>query len=324
MPAQATRQVQAEELRAPIARTQQPQPKAASFAPARSDRARVPATPPHTVRKSVTPAQAFGVIVTALLVACYLLPTSAYLSPRSGLGYLLGIAGGTMMLVLLVYPLRKRRPQATHLGSTAFWFRLHMVLGILGPVAILVHCNFRFGATNSNVALISMLIVAGSGLFGRYFYNHFHIELHGRQATLDELRSFSSRMRQLTSAVSYLPELAQRIDREEDSIAQRIRAWPMLLRPAVSAWWAAGARRRLRGAVRTAVAGGAERRRDSAREKLQPSAFRYIDHRITATRRVLEFNAFERLFSLWHALHMPLFVMLVIAGIVHVIAVHLY
>ena len=272
----------------------------------------------------MTAAQAFAVLVVALLAGCYLLPTSAHLSPRSGLGYALGIAGGTMMLVLLIYPLRKRMPRATHLGSAAFWFRAHMVLGILGPVAILVHSNFRLGATNSNVALISMLIVAGSGLFGRYFYNHFHIELHGHQATLDELRSFSSRMRKLTSAVSYLPELAQRIDAEEDRVANRIGAWPLLLRPVVSAAWAVGARRRLRAAVRDAIARGAERRRDPTREKLQPSAFRYIDHRITATRRVIEFNAFERLFSLWHALHMPLFVMLVIAGVVHVIAVHLY
>jgi hypothetical protein len=289
-----------------------------------SDRARIPATPPRAARTPVSPVQAFAVLVVAVLVGCYLLPTSAHLTPRSGIGYALGIVGGTLMLVLLIYPLRKRMPQAHRIGSTPFWFRAHMVLGILGPVAILVHCNFRLGATNSNVALISMLIVAGSGLFGRYFYNRFHIELHGHQATLDELRSFSSRMRKLTSAVSYLPDLAQRIDGEEDTIARRIGTWPLLLRPVVSAWWAFGARRRLRAVVRDAIARGAERRRDPARQKLQPAAYRYIDHRITATRRVLEFNAYERLFSLWHALHMPLFVLLVIAGIVHVFAVHLY
>lgn len=323
MPAQATRRLRAEDLPAPIART----PHTLTPAPiarAGTDRPRAPASSPRPARKPVMGAQAFAVLVGALLAACYLLPTSAHLSPRSGIGYALGIVGGTLMLLLLVYPVRKRRPQATRLGSTRFWFRAHMVLGVLGPVAILVHCNFSLGATNSNVALISMLIVAGSGLFGRYFYNHFHIELHGRQATLEELRSFSSRMRQLTSAVSYLPELAQRIDSEEDAVTSRVRSWPLLLRPVVSAWWAVGARRRLRAAVRDAVAHGAERRRDPARAKLQPSAFRYIDHRITAIRRVLEFNAFERLFSLWHALHMPLFVLLVVAGIVHVVAVHLY
>ena len=45
---------------------------------------------------------------------------------------------------------------------------------------------------------------------------------------------------------------------------------------------------------------------------------------IGAARRVLEFRAFQKLFSLWHALHMPLFLMLIIAGTVHVVAVHLY
>ena len=289
-----------------------------------AERVHTPSAPPRSARSPVNSVHAFALFVIAILAGSYLWPTSAHLSPRSGIGYALGIVGGTMMLVLLIYPLRKRRPQARRLGSTPFWFRAHMVLGILGPVAILVHCNFWLGATNSNVALICMLIVAGSGLFGRYFYNHFHIELHGRQATLDELRSFSSRMRKLTAAVSYLPDLAQRIDGEEDAITNRIRSWPLLLRPVVSAWWAFGARRRLRNVVRDAIAHGAERRRDPARQKLQPAAFRYIDHRITATRRVLEFNAFERLFSLWHALHMPLFVLLVIAGIVHVFAVHLY
>ena len=41
-------------------------------------------------------------------------------------------------------------------------------------------------------------------------------------------------------------------------------------------------------------------------------------------RKVAELKLYERLFSLWHVLHLPLFVMLVVSGIVHVIAVHMY
>lgn len=281
--------------------------------------------PLHFTRGSVVSSAAifFGCVV-ALLAGGYALPSSAYLSPQSGFGYFLGIAGGSMMLLLLVYPARKRLPQLRYVGSTRFWFRTHMVLGVLGPALILLHCNFRLGATNSNVALICMLVVAGSGLFGRYFYSRIHLELHGHQATLEELKEFSSRMRHMTSAVSYLPELARRIDQEEDAIARRVSRTPLLLRPAVGLWWASTARHRLRRVVREAVATGADRRRDPARDPLQASACNYIDDRIGAARRVLEFRAFERFFSLWHALHMPLFVMLFIAGTVHVFAVHLY
>ena len=53
-------------------------------------------------------------------------------------------------------------------------------------------------------------------------------------------------------------------------------------------------------------------------------AFAYVDRRIAATRRVAGFEAYERLFSLWHALHLPLIFILLVAGVVHVIAVNVY
>ena len=270
-----------------------------------------------------SPAVVYFLAVVAALVFGVYLPTSSYLTPQSGLGYALGIAGGSLMLLLLLYPVRKRMPRARYVGSTRAWFRLHMTLGILGPALILFHSNFSLGATNSNVALTCMLIVSGSGLFGRYFYRRIHLELNGREATLDELKEFSGRLQQ-TSAVSFLPELARRIDEEQDVIERRFAATPLVLRPLLGASWAIFARRRLRRAVRAAIASGADRRRDASREPLRLIAYRYIDDRIGAARRVLEFRAFQKLFSLWHALHMPLFFMLIIAGTVHVVAVHLY
>lgn len=271
----------------------------------------------------VNPASLYFMAVLALLCFGINLPTSDYLTPQSGLGYALGITGGSLMLLLLLYPVRKRMPNARYIGSTRVWFKLHMTLGILGPALIVLHSNFSFGATNSNVALVCMLVVSGSGLFGRYFHGRIHHELNGREATLDDLLEFSSRM-QLTSSVSFLPALARRIDEEQAIVERRCAATPLLLRPIVGASWAIGARRRLRRAVRDAVDAGADRRRDPKREPLRLTANRYIDDRIGATRRVLEFRAFQKFFSLWHALHMPLFIMLIIAGTVHVVAVHLY
>jgi hypothetical protein len=50
----------------------------------------------------------------------------------------------------------------------------------------------------------------------------------------------------------------------------------------------------------------------------------YVDRRLEAGRRAAEYEFYVRLFSLWHVLHIPLFFMLLIAGIVHVIAVNVY
>ena len=60
------------------------------------------------------------------------------------------------------------------------------------------------------------------------------------------------------------------------------------------------------------------------RKRLRRAAFAYIDRRLAAARRVAGFEAYERLFSLWHALHLPLIFLMLVAGIVHVIAVHVY
>jgi hypothetical protein len=41
-------------------------------------------------------------------------------------------------------------------------------------------------------------------------------------------------------------------------------------------------------------------------------------------RRVCAFGAYERLFSIWHAISPAAVLMLLVAGIVHVIAVNVY
>src|SRR5579871_1467565 len=62
------------------------------------------------------------------------MPTERYIVPTRGLGYALGIVGGSLMLLLLMYSARKHFSWLRFLGPTPAWFRFHMVLGILGPL----------------------------------------------------------------------------------------------------------------------------------------------------------------------------------------------
>ncbi len=294
-----------------------------------------PASPPATeanpvsalgARRSLWKPEWLMLIATAaLLVWGYRFPTEQYITPQTGVGYALGIIGGSAMLLLLIYPARKRVRALRFLGTTKHWFQTHMVLGIVGPVLILFHSNFSLGATNSNVALACMLVVSGSGLFGRYFYTRIHHGLHGRRASLAELREYAERLRWVTTNVEFLPDLVARIEAEEHSIAERCERLPQLVRPPVCAASASLARRRLCRYVRDSLkAPNRASIGEARRHSLLKTATGYIDDRLTATRRVVEFSSFERLFSLWHALHMPLFLMLLIAGVVHVVAVHVY
>lgn len=283
---------------------------------------------PDRRRSWITWTSLLYLAATLLVAVGYHAPTQRYLTPETGLGYALGILGGSLMLLLLVYPARKRIRWLSFIGSVKAWFQWHMALGIAAPILILYHSNFSLGATNSNVALISMLTVAGSGLIGRYFYTRIHDGLYGHEATLKELQTSANRLRSgaVSISVPFLPELLERIDVEEQSLLVAVARGTSLVRPLISAWRGRQARSRLRRYVRQTLRREAKRSRTVASHKrrLQATARGYIDTRLKATRRVAEYQAYAQLFSLWHLLHLPLFFLLLIAGAVHVIAVHVY
>ena len=257
------------------------------------------------------------------VIAGFVAPVEKYLTPQHGLGYGLGILGGSLMLLMLFYPLRKRMRSLAVFGTVPFWFRLHMVLGIAGPLAILYHSNFSLGATNSNVALICMLVVAGSGLIGRYLYTRIHHGLYGRRATLRELASDAANLRQHSGVLRVLPGLVSEIERAESRIAEPA---SLLVRPVIAAVRQRRESRRIGLIARHAIAMAATRSEalQSQHVRFTEATRRYIESRLMAARRVAEFESCEHLFAAWHVLHLPLFVMLVIVGVVHVIAVHVY
>lgn len=252
--------------------------------------------------------------------------TERYISPDRGLGYALGIVGGSLMLLLLLYSARKRAAWLGFLGSVPGWFQTHMVLGLLGPLLILFHSNFRQGATNSNVALYCMLVVAISGLFGRYFHGRIHVAFQERQAMLATLGSQLDAKAQAESAAPWVAGLVLKLKSGAIAMSEGLGFIPEILRPpfiGVRAW---RLRRELSGYVRR------ESRTAAVARGLDPRAQRaeigeargLVEDYIDAARKVVEFGAYERMFSLWHILHLPLFFMLLAAGIVHVIAVHVY
>ncbi|MFI4868710.1 MAG: hypothetical protein ACHQDD_05085 [Steroidobacterales bacterium] len=271
---------------------------------------------------------AWGIVIAALIAWGANARLERYITPQRGLGYWLGIVGGSMMLLLLIYSARKRASWLRWLGGIPAWFRIHMVLGVVGPLLVLFHANFHLGATNSNVALISMLLVAGSGVIGRYIYTRMHANLDGNQDSLAELRTAAAKIRAQTTKVTFLPGLLDAIEREEQRlvnpdegpIGRMLHVFTAGVRAALARW-------RLHRLIKRTVAHAIVEQPESiARHahRIGAAARSYADRRLDAGRRVAEYRLYARLFSLWHVLHIPLFFMLLIAAIAHVIAVNLY
>ena len=245
-----------------------------------------------------------------------------------GLGYALGIIGSVLILILLIYPLRKRVRLLKFIGPVRNWFKTHMTLGVVGPVAILYHCNFSLGSLNSRLALLSMLLVAGSGLVGRFLYSKIHHGLFGRRKHLKELlERVHLSVAGTEGATQFVPGLMKAIaafDRQvlkpPKSIGESLRLPVRLLRTT----------RRGRREIMEIVALHLNLQEQRSvvvrthRARLEKACERYVREHMRRVKRVAAFAAYERLFSLWHKIHLPFFMLLVVTASVHVIAVHFY
>ena len=225
------------------------------------------------------------------------------------MGHLLGIVGSTMMVVMLAYSLRKRLRWMRGWGSLRQWLNVHMFLGVFGPLLVVLHSTFR---VHGLVALSfwSMVLVALSGILGRYLYLQIPRTRRGVARSRDEL-------------VRELHALEQKILLERDVELPRLEAilhalarvpdpdqpawkvflgllWNDLRRP----WWEPRALGNLLAEVPV------ERQTEVA-EMLRQAA--------TLERRIALFERMQELFHYWHVFHKPFAAVMYLFMVVHVL-----
>ena len=246
--------------------------------------------------------------IALLIAAGWAARDQNYLVAESGIGYWFGIIGGSMMLLIFAYPLRKRFKSWASIGSVKFWFRIHMILGLVGPVIILFHSGFKLGSFNSSVALFCMLIVATSGLLGRYWYQRIHHGLYGRKIRFEEFYSgddLSGLLKGRSTAID--AHIAHEFNELETSLTHQH----------------TGINRSL-GFYRSMKSRIGRLRREVARCALEPAEKKQVYRRLKDLHLICVLGINEILFSYWHVFHIPLLVMLVLSGTIHVLVVHLY
>lgn len=267
-------------------------------------------------------------LLTGLTLGAWFISRQGYFTAGDDVGYWIGVAGGVMMLALFSYPLRKYFRFMHRLGKVKWWFMVHMALGIGGPLLILVHSTFRVGSITAGVALYSMVIVALSGVVGRFIYMRVNRGLHGEQTTLRELQARAGFDQSETrSRLHFAPEVEARLLAFEERELKARPGWLTFARQvAVLPWRQWFVYRRCVAELREPLQRIAEQREWSAAElaKRDRQARKLVRRYLNNVVRVAQFTAYERFFALWHVAHVPFVYILVISAVVHVFAVHAY
>jgi len=271
----------------------------------------------------------FALIVLALLA--WPVSKGWLIEPGEGLGYYFGYVGGVMMLLMLLYPLRKHVGWARNWGPLRYWFMLHMVFGIAGPTLVLFHSTFHVKSLNAGVALYSMLLVALSGMVGRFIYKRIHLELYGRKSNLDELQKAVDLSQRNNDRVSAVVIAATGVDEKlrkfrdlafEHDLGIATRIWRFI----TFDWRRYRLTRHSKHELKRAIIHLAKTKGWEKLEQGQhlQDAMMYVKRYLASVQVAAQFLAYERLFRLWHILHTPFVWLLGISGIVHVIAVNMY
>ena len=239
--------------------------------------------------------------------------TGDYYKPGDEIGYNMGLFGGLMMLIMFSYPLRKRFMFMRRLGEMKYWFSLHMMFGIFGPLLVLFHSTFRINSVNAGVAMTSMIAVACSGIIGRYAYRHMYRGLYGSRQTMHEIREellgrkdeAQSMLREYPGVIFILHHFQEYAMQPEMSMNGRV--WRFFSLP-----------------IRRQIANFRCKSQIPAYSREGRQARTLVLDYLYGVERAAQFHVFERILSLWHVIHIPLVYMLVATAIWHVFAVHMY
>jgi hypothetical protein len=248
-------------------------------------------------------------------------PKHTLLKPSGTIGLRMGMLGFLMFLCVYLYPLRKRWAWLGRQGSSKRWLDVHVLLGLTAPVVITFHSSFKFQGI-AGVAYWIMVIVALSGVVGRYIYAQIPRSLNSAELSLQEAQDFSVRLAAQLKSLGILPvrdiERLLRLPdvRRAANMSLLGALWQMMLLDVkfpFRVWrlrqkmiWSHGRWWSLVGFGRTRNA------------KLE-AAISTAREQALLTKKILFLSKSNRMFHLWHVIHRPFSYSFAVLASIHVV-----
>ena len=257
--------------------------------------------------------------VAALYIFGRIFYDDRYYTPEEGLGYWLGITGGVMMLLAFAYTAFKYVGGLRTRAVMKHWLTIHIFFGIMGPILILVHSTFHIGSLNGGIAFVTMLLVLISGIIGRFLYSRTHYGLGGSKARVKDLQEML-RLAGHKIKSEHLERFTESMLVHKQTLGYAFWDWLTF------GWRSRWLYFRMNENMRASLKHLAEQNGwDNASVRQKRREFkRQLREYIMVLKKVALFRVYERFFAFWRNAHVPLLYLLLMSGIVHVIAVHMY
>ena len=220
-------------------------------------------------------------------------------------GHKLGLAGSSMMVLMLLYSVRKRVGALRRLGPLGRWLDVHIFLGVFGPLLVVLHSSFKVQGLVA-LSFWSMVIVASSGVLGRYLYLQIPRTRAGEERALAELETED---RELSE------QLRTRFRLDEAQLGRLDALVAVPERTGLLGGFVRLVTDDLR--LRSALRGFAKGCRSVPLAVVRDFE-RVVRQKAQVHRRILLWDRVHELFHYWHVLHKPFALVMYLFMIVHV------
>ena len=266
----------------------------------------------------------FAMLVAGLLVTWYFWDEE-YLSNNEDFIYNIGLIGGIMMLLQFVYALRKRIGKMRGWGNLRVWFGIHTFIGLSAPTIIVIHSRFDIESVNGGVAFFAMLLVVISGIVGRYLYSQTNFDMKAGRGELKKLHvAVQSRV------IRHHPDLVSEIEGQLKAFVINafasptgvIHAFLLAFNVGVKSkhlYWKLCQMRQIQPSGQESVLTTTQ-----ADPVFDRNEKRILKLYLKTLTKLARYNAYKQLYSLWRIGHVPVIYLLLITGLAHVLAVHMY
>lgn len=112
----------------------------------------------------------------------------ALLRPGRGLGLVFGLTAAGLIVVNLLYLLRRHGHLGFTFGSLRAWMTSHVATGILALLCALLHAAMAPRDTAGGHAFAALFVLLVTGAIGRYFYAWVPRAANGRELEIEEVK----------------------------------------------------------------------------------------------------------------------------------------
>ena len=237
-------------------------------------------------------------------------PDYQTIKPGGVQGHGLGVIGTIMLILLLIYSLRKRIKLFWRLGAISRWLDIHIFLGIMGPLFIILHTSFKLNGIVA-VSFWSMITVALSGVLGRYLYLQIPRNIRGDELSFEETEKIDRQLNQ--QLVTSYPLREESLSKIQNFIIGEVNPNKSLLGILFSLFISDFSKIFKYQRIRKSLINIVDISPHQAKEFIK-----IVRYKAILSRRILLWKKIHNLFHYWHVIHKPFALIMYLIMIIHV------